>query len=185
MQFKSCKIWKIILKELRGGSKGPLRRSGMLQMFTTWQPSWPGWGATWGPTFSRPLRDQPAVYTPLPVCGDCTVLYCTVLYCTVVTVIGTGEVLLVLSVCLIFIKLRLDVTWYWRLTVQMLHVTLHAPWQYWLRKIPAQSSKTFRHFFILSRLTWNQREQKITKDSQRRANCILTSELSNLLWDFY
>ena len=42
----------------------------------------------------------------------CTVLYCTVLYCTVVTVIGTGEVLLVLSVCLIFIKLRLDVTWY-------------------------------------------------------------------------
>ena len=39
-----------------------------------------------------------------------TVLYCTVLYCTVVTVIGTGEVLLVLSVCLIFIKLRLDLT---------------------------------------------------------------------------
>ena len=50
----------------------------------------------------------------------------------------------------------------------------------WLHKTQLSRPRTIKHIqgFILSRLAWNQGEQKITKD---RANCILTSEPGNLL----
>ena len=67
-----------------------------------------------------------------------------------------------------------------RLQSRCSHVPTWGGHQQWLHKtepVRLPSNKT-RHGFILSRLTWNQREQKIYKS---RANCILTSEPGNLL----